>query len=270
MSIRRFSQGLELFSVFFPKWEIKKIRRMLKRMMRLTSSIRDRDITLEFLTESQHTSSKHGAHQPRLTKERSTYQRQFAEMVRRWSARDFSAKWRNAIVTAGRMKIKPAHSAAENARLVLPKMARKYFEAGRKAIEGKQPPEELHGFRLETKRFRYTLELFRPLYGPNLDRYLKALRELQGALGKVSDYQAIQRVLSSDPELKKQIERALKGKVKRPSPELASLRFRWTTQTLAQLILPASIPSPRPNALPNAPPKRPRCAPEVRAFRVRC
>ena len=104
--------------------------------------------------------------------------------------------------------------------MVLPKMARKYFEAGRKAIEGKRPPEELHGFRLETKRFRYTLELFRPLYGPNLDRYLKALRELQRALGKVSDYQAIQRVLSSDPELKKQIEHALKGKVK-------DLRHSW-------------------------------------------
>ena len=112
------------------------------------------------------------------------------------------------------MKLKPSKSAAENARLVLPKMAHKYFEAGRKAIEGKRPPEKLHGFRLETKRFRYTLELFRPLYGPNLDRYLKALRELQGALGKVSDYQAIQRVLASDGELKKQIEHTLKGKVK--------------------------------------------------------
>ena len=112
------------------------------------------------------------------------------------------------------MKLKPAQSAAENARLVLPKMARKYFDAGRKAIEGKRPPDKLHGFRLKTKQFRYTLELFRPVYGPNLDRYLKALRELQGALGKVSDYQAIQRVLSSDKELKKQIEHTLKGKIK--------------------------------------------------------
>jgi CHAD domain-containing protein len=118
------------------------------------------------------------------------------------------------------MKLNPAHSAAQNARLVLPKMARKYFEAGRKAIVGKRPPEELHGFRLKTKRFRYTLELFRPLYGPNLDRYLKALRELQSALGKVSDYQAIQRVLASDRELKKQIEHTLKGKVK-------DLRHSW-------------------------------------------
>jgi CHAD domain-containing protein len=112
------------------------------------------------------------------------------------------------------MKLHRSQSAGQNARELLPKMARRYFEAGRKAIAGKRPAEELHAFRLETKQFRYSLELFRPLYGPNLDRYLKALRELQGALGKVSDYQAIGRVLSHDRELTSQIERALKGKVK--------------------------------------------------------
>jgi CHAD domain-containing protein len=101
VSIRRFSQGLQLFTDFFPKWEVKKIRRMLKRMMRLTSSIRDRDIALEFLAESEPASSNHGVHRPRLAKERSAYQRQFAEMVRRWSAHDFSAKWRNGLSLRG-------------------------------------------------------------------------------------------------------------------------------------------------------------------------
>jgi CHAD domain-containing protein len=96
VSIRRFSQGLQLFSDFFPKWEVKKIRRMLKGMLRLTSSIRDRDITLEFLAASQH-----AAYRPRLAKERSAYQRQFAEMVRRWSERDFSAQWRNGLALRG-------------------------------------------------------------------------------------------------------------------------------------------------------------------------
>lgn len=96
VTIRRFSQGLDLFSELFPKPEIKKIRRMLKRMMRLTSSIRDRDIALEFLTEAHP-----AAHRSRLTRERSGYQRQFTEMVRRWSARDFSAKWRNGLSLRG-------------------------------------------------------------------------------------------------------------------------------------------------------------------------
>jgi CHAD domain-containing protein len=91
VSIRRFTQGLRLFVDFFPKWEVKKIRRMLHRMMRLTSDIRDRDITLEYLKKSE------GGHRARLVKQRSAFQRQFAEMVRRWSARDFSAKWRNGL-----------------------------------------------------------------------------------------------------------------------------------------------------------------------------
>lgn len=118
------------------------------------------------------------------------------------------------------MKLNPSTSAAENARALLPKMARKYFEAGRKAVEGKQAPDQLHRFRLATKQFRYTLELFRPVYGPGLDRYLTSLRELQGALGKVSDYQAIQRVIANDGELKAQIDHALKAK-------LRDLRQSW-------------------------------------------
>ena len=96
VSIRRFSQGLLLFSDFFPKWEEKKIKRLLKRMMRLTSEIRNRDIALEFLVKHQH-----GEHRHRLEQERSNYERQFSEMVRRWSARDFSAKWRNALSLRG-------------------------------------------------------------------------------------------------------------------------------------------------------------------------
>jgi CHAD domain-containing protein len=92
VSIRRFSQGLSVFHDFFPAWEVKKVEKRLKRMMQLTSQIRDRDITLEFLGEAKHTT-----HLQRFQHERSTYQREFSEMVRRWSARDFSAKWRNGL-----------------------------------------------------------------------------------------------------------------------------------------------------------------------------
>jgi len=92
VSIRRFSQGLSMFYDFFPAWEVKRVRKRLKRMMRLTSQIRDRDITLEFLAET-----KYATHAKRFERERLTYQREFSEMVRRWSARDFSAKWRNGL-----------------------------------------------------------------------------------------------------------------------------------------------------------------------------
>jgi len=92
VSIRRFTQGLRLFVDFFPEPEVKKIHRMLRRMLQLTSDIRNRDITLEFLGKSEA-----AGHRKRLEKERTRYQRQFAEMVRSWSAQDFSATWRNGL-----------------------------------------------------------------------------------------------------------------------------------------------------------------------------
>jgi CHAD domain-containing protein len=92
VSIRRFSQGLLLFQDFFPPWEVKKIRRRLKRMLRLTSEIRDHDITLEFLA-----GLKESRHRPRLVKKRLALQKEFSQMVQRWNARDFSAKWRSGL-----------------------------------------------------------------------------------------------------------------------------------------------------------------------------
>jgi len=92
VSIRRFSQGLRVFGDFFPKQEVKKIKKLLKRMMRLTSEIRNRDITLEYLAEMKHTT-----HQQRLVQEREDLTRDFAQMIVRWSARDFSAKWRSGL-----------------------------------------------------------------------------------------------------------------------------------------------------------------------------
>lgn len=92
VSIRRFSQGLAVFREFFPSWEIKKVNKRLKRMMKLTSQIRDRDITLEFLNEMDD-----DTHRLRFERERAAYIRDLSEMVRRWSARDYSAKWRSSL-----------------------------------------------------------------------------------------------------------------------------------------------------------------------------
>ncbi len=86
-------------------------------------------------------------------------------------------------------------SASENASLKLPKVGRAYFEAGRKLFEETPSAPALHGFRLDTKRFRYTLELFRPCYGPGLDRRLGLLRGVQDHLGEISDCAATAELL---------------------------------------------------------------------------
>ncbi len=75
----------------------------------------------------------------------------------------------------------------ENARVRLPAMALDYFEAGEQLFAEDGTPESLHRFRLRTKHFRYTLELFSDLYGPALGEQLERLKPVQDALGEIND-----------------------------------------------------------------------------------
>ena len=81
----------------------------------------------------------------------------------------------------------PTDSTVDNARAKLPDLTARLFTAGRKATKRKGKPKPLHEFRLEVKRFRYTLELFQPLYGPALDSRLAKLRRIQQYLGAIND-----------------------------------------------------------------------------------
>lgn len=80
-----------------------------------------------------------------------------------------------------------SETAASNARVILPWLANQYFEQGRKLLAKKHNAASLHRFRLKTKRLRYTLELFREVCGPSLERWLELLRPLQTALGEIND-----------------------------------------------------------------------------------
>lgn len=105
------------------------------------------------------------------------------------------------------MKWKLSNTSADNARALLPKLVEEYFEAGRQAADGKRSAKELHRFRMATKRFRYSLELFRPVYGPSLDRQLDGLRKLQNVLGKLSDCHTVKTLVAHDQSLAIKIER---------------------------------------------------------------
>ena len=80
-----------------------------------------------------------------------------------------------------------SRSAAENAGRVLPRLASEFLRAGNQVAHGQAGPEDLHAFRLKAKRFRYTLELFRPCYATGLEPRLAALRLVQEHLGQISD-----------------------------------------------------------------------------------
>ena len=69
----------------------------------------------------------------------------------------------------------------------MPKLVKRYFAAGNAAMAVGTSWEDMHSFRLHTKRFRYTLEIFSDLYGPAMEPRIEALKNLQTYLGDVND-----------------------------------------------------------------------------------
>jgi len=119
-------------------------------------------------------------------------------------------------------------SASLNARARLPELVRAYFEEGRKLMSPAPSPAAMHRFRLHTKALRYTVELFRPCYGPGLDRRLSGLRKIQDCLGAMNDYATTKNLIASklpakDPE-RLRMSRLLTARAKR---KCAEFRRYW-------------------------------------------
>jgi CHAD domain-containing protein len=73
------------------------------------------------------------------------------------------------------------------AHALTPMLATQFFEAGDAAAEASSSGNDLHRFRIRTKKFRYTLELFTPVFGPALENEFASLREIQTRLGDIND-----------------------------------------------------------------------------------
>jgi len=79
---------------------------------------------------------------------------------------------------------------------MLPPIADKHFKRGEKAAREKTSPHKLHRFRIATKKFRYTLDLFAPLYGDSINPLAGGLKDIQSLLGDINDFETVSRMLS--------------------------------------------------------------------------
>jgi CHAD domain-containing protein len=123
----------------------------------------------------------------------------------------------------------PKTGPAENARQQLPKLARAYFQQVREVLARNPEPAEFHELRLASKRFRYTLELFRPCYAAGLEERIEALKQIQDLLGDCND--AVASVKQIDGALKaRPTERdRLRRRLDRIAHEKAAeFRKQWT------------------------------------------
>jgi CHAD domain-containing protein len=86
------------------------------------------------------------------------------------------------------------HDRLDNNDAGLIKLANKAIRAGMaeyldfdEIVDQPEKVAELHAMRISAKRFRYTLEIFAPLFEDGLKEYLKVLRSGQDMLGTIHD-----------------------------------------------------------------------------------
>ena len=112
--------------------------------------------------------------------------------------RKSSLKWRTALeaALAGADSAVSRAAVEQTGRRLLPRMAADFVDRGNTASQAKASPEKLHAFRIASKKFRYTLELFAPLYGPTIDTWLESIKGIQTLLGDINDCVTVAEMLA--------------------------------------------------------------------------
>jgi CHAD domain-containing protein len=196
VSIRRFTQALAVFKSCFPGKETRKIRRRTKKLMTLAGATRNFDIALKLLSKSR--AEEAASLLPKLESQRKESARVLVGALKRRMDRKSSLKWRTALEAA----LASGNSAEsrtvieQSARRILPRMAVDFVERGNAACKAKTSPEKLHAFRIASKKFRYTLELFAPLYGAELASWRDSIKGIQTVLGEINDCDTVAKMLA--------------------------------------------------------------------------
>ena len=196
VSIRRFTQVLGVFKSCFPGKEARKIRRRMKKLMTLAGAVRNFDIALKLLSKSR--AADAAGLRPKLEIQRKESGRVLTGALNRRIERKSSLKWRTALESslASGNGADSRTAIEETARRILPKMAADFLDRGNAAAQAKLSPEKLHAFRIASKKFRYTLELFVPLYGATLNAWLESVKGIQTVLGDINDCVTVAQIIA--------------------------------------------------------------------------
>lgn len=95
VSIRRFSQCLRVFRDFFPAGVARKVRRQLRRIMKQTSEVRNRDVAIDLLKKAGEAAN--ASLVAALSDERKVAHLALAKSLEQWSKRNRIAKWRRSL-----------------------------------------------------------------------------------------------------------------------------------------------------------------------------
>jgi CHAD domain-containing protein len=193
VSIRRYTQGLRVFKHLLNDADVRKMRRRLRTVMDLCGFIRNCDIAGEVLKACGATVPE--ALQQRLAKLRSHAQRDLGDLLEDFNISKRTKNWEGWL----RAEASPNQTVNSTARRILIPLTRAFLDASVCAANEGSSPGEMHQFRLQGKRIRYTLEIFGPVSGPEWEQWIGIVRELQERLGAINDC-VTTRDLIADPE----------------------------------------------------------------------
>lgn len=228
VGIRRFQQSVRLFGQFFRPKGLRQVKSDLKSVMTPAGELRNCDIAIRLVGPKSSASRV-------LATRRQEAQNALTTVLHELGSEDLVARWKGELERSGSPKKREKKlwrgkkPVQVNLRRSMPELVDDYFEAGDKAMELGRAWDELHGFRLLTKRFRYTLELLRPAYGRSLEPKIEQLRTLQTLLGDMNDAVVTSGILADIPRTER-IRARLAANAERLTQEL---RKHWTDQFAA-------------------------------------
>lgn len=250
VTIRRFHQAMETFADALPKRARERAWRQARELLKAAGALRDTDIARALLRDSARAET--AAVLELLQRERFFREIDLRLAALRWHDR------KSVPELLGRLRPKPGKRKLEEmAAGLLPVLCREFFAHGREASRPGVSAEELHEFRLAAKRFRYTVELFQPLYPGSARVILGTMKRVQTLLGEINDCAATAVMLSlrGAPAI---LLRDLRSKERK---ETAEFRKAWKQmdvegvegaweQALAQ---PVKLSARKPKSAPAAP-----------------
>jgi len=196
VSTRRSTAALDLFDTQLPHRRRRHLRQQLRQIRRAAGAARDLDVMLIRFRREENESGDRRFRKiiGNLEARRRKAQRALVDVHRRLKDAVISKTVR-AIVSRVRWRsTEPEPSFQCCAVHLLEMAASKFFLAVRLDSDD---PESLHEMRLEAKCLRYTAEVVAPAFdAPFRQRFYPELVELQDALGRISDHQAVSRLFA--------------------------------------------------------------------------
>lgn len=93
VSTRRFRAVLDTFKTLFPATETRRVKRQIRRAFRAAGEVRNIDISIELIMTSG--MPERLAWVSALRPKRQAAMRELVDILRSWTRRDFSARWRD-------------------------------------------------------------------------------------------------------------------------------------------------------------------------------